>query len=48
MVTFTRIPYAEARRRAERAEGVLRVASWVVLIAVLLLVLGVLWGPNLT
>jgi kynurenine 3-monooxygenase len=48
MVTFTRIPYAEARRRAERAEGALRVVGWVVLIAVLLLVLGVLWGPNLT
>ncbi|MHC4767102.1 MAG: FAD-dependent oxidoreductase [Planctomycetota bacterium] len=48
MVTFTRIPYAEARRRAERAEAVLRVAGWIVLIAVLLFVLGVLWGPSLT
>ncbi|MHC4785985.1 MAG: FAD-dependent oxidoreductase [Planctomycetota bacterium] len=48
MVTFTRIPYAEARRRAERAEGVLRAVGWVLVVAVLLFVLGVLWGPNLT
>jgi kynurenine 3-monooxygenase len=46
MVTFTRIPYAEARRRAQRLERVLRVIGWILLIAVGLFVLGVLWGPN--
>jgi kynurenine 3-monooxygenase len=46
MVTFTRIPYAEARRRAERAEGVLRVAGWILLITALVFVVGVLWGTN--
>jgi kynurenine 3-monooxygenase len=35
MVTFTRIPYAEARDRAARAERVLHVTCWVG------------WGPNL-
>jgi kynurenine 3-monooxygenase len=46
MVTFTRIPYAEARRRAARAARVLHVVGWILLIAALLFVLGVLWGPN--
>jgi hypothetical protein len=30
------------------AQRVLRALGWVLLIAVLLFVLGVLWGPNLT
>ena len=46
MVTFTRIPYAEARRRAQRLERVLRLIGWILLIAVALFVLGVLWGPT--
>jgi kynurenine 3-monooxygenase len=44
MVTFTRIPYAEARRRAERAGRVLRAIGWILLVSFLLVVLGVLWG----
>jgi kynurenine 3-monooxygenase len=46
MVTFTRIPYAEARRRAARAERALHVVGWILIIAIMLLVLGVLWGQR--
>ncbi len=45
MVSFTRIPYAEARRRADRASRVLHAVVWTVVIALALLVLGILWGP---
>ena len=44
MVTFTRIPYAEAKRRGARAARVIDTVGWIVLVAILLLVLGVLWG----
>jgi kynurenine 3-monooxygenase len=48
MVTFSRIPYAEAGRRAARAERALHVVGWILLVAVMLVVLGVLWGQSST
>jgi kynurenine 3-monooxygenase len=48
MVTFSRIPYAEARRRAARAERALHAVGWILLIVIMLLVLGVLWGKGST
>ena len=44
MVTFTRIPYAEARRRAGRADRLLRAVTWLLAIVAALFVLGMLWG----
>jgi kynurenine 3-monooxygenase len=44
MVSFTRIPYAEAQRRGRHADRVLTTACWLVLVLFMLVVLGILWG----
>ncbi len=44
LVSFTRIPYAQARRRAMRQERVVTSIAWTLLIAAGLLVVAVLWG----
>jgi kynurenine 3-monooxygenase len=44
MVSFTRIPYADAQRRARRADRVLNGVGWIVLAAFMLAILAILWG----
>ncbi len=44
LVSFTRIPYAKARRRAARQDRVIAIIGWTFLIAAALVVVGVLWG----
>ena len=47
MVTFSRIPYAQARRKAARQNQILAVIGWTVAVATLMVILGLLWGLDM-
>ncbi len=44
LVSFTRIPYADARRRAARQGRLIAVVFWTLLVGLVLVVLAILWG----
>ena len=46
LVSFTLIPYAEARRRAARADRVLRAVGWTALVVLFLVALAAVWMPR--
>ncbi len=46
LVSFTLIPYAEATRRAARADRVLRTVGWIALVVLFLFAVAAVWMPR--